>query len=218
MTGEAHMSAAATRDRAFRQLWAVPGSRHDQLVRFAKIALPAAVGALIAILAFAPLQKEGDASFILDKRRVDNAPERMRVETARYVGTDNRGQKFSIEANSAIQRSSEIPVVDINGMLARLGLAQGPLVIMANFARYDLDRQKVDIRGPVRVIGPDGYRLETADVAVDLKQRRLASPGPVAGEMRLGKFTAGSLAADLGERKVVLGNGARLKIVQGAVR
>ena len=211
------MSEAATRERAFRQLWAVPGSSHDRLVRFAKVALPSAVGALIAVLMFAPLDKEGDASFILDKNQVDNAPERMRVEAARYVGEDNRGQKFSIEANSAIQRSSDVPIVDISGMMARLGLAQGPLVILANLARYDLDAQKVAIRGPVRVIGPDGYRLETRDVLVDLKQRRLASSGPVSGSMRLGHFRAAGLSADLGERKVVL-HGARLKIVQGAVR
>ena len=105
------MSEAATRERLFRQHWAVPGSSHDRLASFAKIALPSAVGALIAILAFAPLDKEGDASFILDKNQVDNAPERMRVEAARYVGEDNRGQKFSIEAASAVQRSSDVPIV-----------------------------------------------------------------------------------------------------------
>jgi lipopolysaccharide export system protein LptC len=211
------MSEAATRERLFRQHWAVPGSSHDRLVRFAKIALPSAVGALIAILAFAPLDKEGDASFILDKNQVDNAPERMRVEAARYVGADNRGQKFSIEASSAIQRSSDVPVVDINGMTARLSLSQGPLVIVANHARYDLDEQKVAVRGPVRVVGPDGYRLETRDVSVDLKQRRLSNTGPVSGAMRLGQFRANSLSADLGARTVVL-HGARLKIVQGGVR
>ena len=211
------MSDAATRERLFRQHWAVPGSSHDRLVRFAKVALPSAVGALIAILAFAPLDKEGDASFILDKNQVDNAPERMRVESARYVGEDNRGQKFSIEAASAIQRSSDVPIVDINGMTARLGLAQGPLVILANHARYDLEGQRVEVSGPVRVVGPDGYRLETRDVQVDLKQRRLTNSGPVFGAMRLGQFTATSLSADLGARTVVL-HDARLKIVQGGVR
>lgn len=212
------MSEAATRERLFRQHWAVPGSNHDRVVRFAKVALPSAVGALIAILAFAPLEKDGDASFILDKKKVDNAPERMRVESARYVGEDNRGQKFSIEANSAIQRSSDVPIVDISGMLARLGLSQGPMMIGANLARYNLDTQKIAISGPVRVVGPDDYRLETNNVLVDLKQRRLASSGPVSGSMRLGNFRAGRLSANLDERKVVLSNGVRLKIVQGAVR
>ena len=212
------MSEAATRERAFRQHWAVPGSSHDRVVRFAKVALPSAVGVLIAVLAFAPLEKDGDASFILDKTKVDNAPERMRVESARYVGEDNRGQKFSIAAASAIQPRSDVPIVDIRGMLARLELEQGPVMIGANFARYNLETQKIAVHGPVRVIGPDEYRLETHDVLVDLKQRRLTSSGPVVGSMHLGNFRGGTLTADLGARTVALGDGARLKIVQGAVR
>jgi lipopolysaccharide export system protein LptC len=212
------MSEAATRERLFRQHWAVPGSSHDRLVRFAKIALPSAVGALIAILAFAPLDKEGDASFILDKNQVDNAPERMRVEAARYVGADNRGQRFLIEAASAIQRSSDVPIVDISGMTARLSMAQGPLVILANHARYDLDGQKVAVNGPVRVVGPDGYRLETRDVGIDLKNRNLASRGRVVGDMRLGHFEAGRMSADLGTREVVLTDRVRLNIRQGAIK
>jgi len=212
------VSEAAIRERHNKQRWAEPGSTHDRIVRWSKIILPSAVGVLLAILAVAPLDKNGDVSFILDKNKAEQAPERMRVEAARYVGTDNKGQKFEITAQRAIQRSSDVPIVDIEGMFARLGLAQGPLVIAAGNGRYDLDRQKVDVSGPVRVVGPDGYRLETRDVGVDLKQRQLASSGPVAGQMRLGQFQARRLRADLGERKVVLDGGARLKIVQGAVR
>jgi lipopolysaccharide export system protein LptC len=212
------MSDAAVRNRAVKQRWANPGSAHDKIVRWSKVLLPAGVGMLIAILAFAPLQKEGDVSFILDKKKVENVPERMRVETARYVGADNKGQQFEITARQALQHSSEIPVVDIEGMFARLALAGGPLMILANQGRYDLDTQQMAVTGPVRVVGPDGYRLETRDVLVDLRQRQLASSGPVAGQMRLGQFQAGRLRADLGERKVILDGGTRLKIVQGAVR
>jgi lipopolysaccharide export system protein LptC len=74
------------------------------------------------------------------------------------------------------------------------------------------------IDGPVNVRGGDGYKLATRDVTVDLKQRQLTSAGAVAGAMRLGQFQAGQLHADLGDRTVVLDHGARLKIVQGAVR
>jgi len=212
------MSDAAVRDRAGKQRWAVPGSAHDSLVRWSKVVLPAAVGVLIAVLAVAPLDKDGDVSFILDKKKVENAPERMRVESARYVGTDNRGQKFEITARSAIQPSSDTPVVDIQGMFARLGLAQGPLLMAANQGQYNLDTHRVSINGLIRVVGPDGYRLTTRDVTVDLKSRQVESAGPVAGQTRLGPFEAGQLRGDLGERKLVLDGGARLKIVQGAVR
>ncbi|HEY7004848.1 MAG TPA: LPS export ABC transporter periplasmic protein LptC [Sphingomicrobium sp.] len=198
--------------------WAIPGSAHDQIVRWSKIGLPAAVGVLIAVLALAPLGKHRDVSFILDKNKVENASERMRVEKARYTGTDDRGQQFTMIANRAIQRSSEVPIVDISGMSARLNLQQGPVLIGANQGRYNLDSQRLMIDGPVKVAGGDGYRLATRDVTVDLKQRQMASEGPVAGAMRLGQFQAGQLHADLGDRTVVLDHGARLKIVQGAVR
>ena len=212
------MSEAAIQERAFRQHWAVPGSRHDRMIRIAKVALPSAVGVLVAFLALAPLDREGDVSFILDKEKVDNAPERMRVEEARYVGEDDKGQPFQIVAQRALQQTSDVPVVDIWGMMARLSLAQGPLTIAANKARYDLDNQKVMVQGPVRVSGPDGYSLATSDVLVDLKNRNLSSSGGVSGRLELGEFQAERLSADLGTRTVVLDGGARLKIVQGAVR
>src|SRR5688572_33266448 len=110
------MSEAATKERAVKQRWAVPGSTHDSLVRWSKVVLPMAVGVLIAVLMVAPLDRRGDVSFILDKKKVENAPERMRVEAARYVGTDNKGQRFLITAQRAIQRSSDVPIVDISGI------------------------------------------------------------------------------------------------------
>jgi len=212
------MSEAAVRERAGRQRWAVPGSLHDRLVTLSKIALPSAVGVLIAFLAVAPLKDKGDVSFILDKNKVENAPERMRVESARYLGSDNRGQKFEITAGRAIQRSSDVPIVDLRSMFARLALEQGPLMIAADRGRYNLDMQRIVIDGPMQVVGPDNYRLATSDVSVDLKNREVRSDGPVSGQTRLGPFEAGRLRADLGSRTVVLDGGARLKIVQGTVR
>jgi lipopolysaccharide export system protein LptC len=212
------MSEAAIRKHEALKHWAEPGSRHDLVVRYAKLGLPLIAVAFLLLLAIAPFDQRGEVSFILDKKEVDKAAERMRIETARYTGEDNKGNKFEITAQRAIQQRSDQPIVNIEGLMARLGLAQGPLVMAANQGRYDLDTQHVEIVGPVRVAGADGYRLETRDVTVDLKERTMLSHGPASGAMRLGQFQAGQLSADLGERKIVLGGGARLKIVQGAVR
>lgn len=212
------MSEAATRERAVKQRWAIPGGAHDRLVRWTKVALPMAVGVLVAVLALAPLDRSGDISFILDKKKVDSAPERMRVESARYVGTDDKGQRFEIAANRAVQPTSEVPIVDIEGIFAELALVQGPLKLAAEAGRYNLDQQKMLIGGPIQIIGPDGYSLATRDVSVDFKARKLESAGPVSGRIALGPFEAGKLRADLGERSVTLDGGARLKIEQGKVR
>jgi len=119
---------------------------------------------------------------------------------------------------SAVQQSSNVPVVMIEGMRARLNLSRGPLSIVALKGRYDLEGEEVSVDGPVRVVGPDGYNLLTRDVQVDLDARTMQSRGAVNGEMRLGEFQAGNLSADLDERVIRLNNGVRLKIRQGAVR
>ena len=212
------MASDANRQRAVARRWAQPGSAHDRLIKWTKIALPIAAGLLLIILALAPLDRKGDVSFILDKKKVQSAPERMRVEEARYTGTDDKGQLFEIVANRAIQPSSNTPLVDIDGMFARLNLQQGPMLIAADQGRYNIDTQQVAVVGPINVRGADGWQLQTRDVNIDLKQRQLASQGPAEGKMRLGQFRANRMSADLTSRTVVLEGGARLKIVQGAVR
>ena len=158
------MSGAANRKHEIKRHWAEPGSRHDQVVRATKFGLPLLIGGLVALLAIAPFDKRGDVSFILDKNKVAEAKERMRVEQARYVGEDNKGQKFEIVADRAVQQSSNVPVVNIEGVHARLNLSRGPLSIAALKGRYDLEGEKVSVDGPVHVVGPDGYSLSTHDV------------------------------------------------------
>lgn len=212
------MSDAAIRTRAARRRWAEPGSRHDQVVKLAKIALPLAGAGLLAFLAVSPFEREGDVSFILDKKDVERAEERMRIESARYVGEDNRGNKFIVRADRAIQPTSDQPLVNIEGMRARLDLANGPVAMAALKGRYDLDRKLIAVVGPIHVSGPDGYELRTRDVTVDLAARQVRSSGQVGGRIELGEFEAGRLSADLDSRVVRLDDGVRLKIRQGAVR
>jgi lipopolysaccharide export system protein LptC len=212
------MASEPTPQRAANRRWAQPGSAHDRLIKWTKILLPGAAGVLLLILAIAPLDRKGDVSFILDKKKVQNAPERMRIEAPRYTGTDDKGQQFVMTASRAVQRSSDTPLVDINDMYAKLSLEQGPLVIAANQGRYNLDTQQVDVLGQINAQSADGWLLRTRDVTVDLKHRQLASHGPAEGQMRLGNFRANQIRADLGTHTVVLDGGARLKIVQGAVR
>jgi len=212
------MSLAADRKHEIKRHWAEPGGRHDAVIRAVKFGLPVVIVLLIILLSIAPFDRRGDVSFILDKNKVDEAKERMRVEQARYVGEDNKGQKFEIVADRAVQQSSNVPVVMIEGIRARLNLSRGPLDIAALKGRYDLEGERVDVDGPVRVAGPDGYQLATRDVQVDLDKRTMQSSGPVSGAMTLGQFQAGQLSADLDERTVRLDRGVRLKIHQGAVR
>lgn len=212
------MSELADRARVERRLWAVPGSSHDRVIDTARKLLPAGIGLLIIALAIAPLTAGRDISFVLSKDRVAVAKERMRVSDAQYRGQDSKGQPFLIRAGSAVQRSSSDPVVKLADLSARIQLQDGPAAIAANRGRYDMERERVAIDGPVVFKTTDGYRLMTRDVGIDLQSRTLASAGPITGQMPLGTFRADQLHADLNQRVVTLEGGARLHIVQGQSR
>lgn len=212
------MSEVAARVRSERQRWALPGGRHDRLVTTANMALPVGIGILAAFLVMAPLTMGGDASFVLDKDKVDVANERLKVQQARYRGTDDKGQPFELDAGSALQKSSAEPIVRLRDLAAAIRLADGPARLTAPSGRYDMDSQRVAVDGPVQLRAPDNYTLDTRDAVVDLRTRRLASDGGVTGTVRQGNFRADRLEADMEDRTVTLRGNARLRIDPASTR
>jgi lipopolysaccharide export system protein LptC len=203
-----------SRETTARQRWAAPESRHDWMIRFSRIILPSGVGVLAAILILAPLSARGDISFVLAKDSVALAKERMRLTAATYRGEDGKGQPFVLRAGSAVQTSSLDPVVRLGDLSASIALADGPAMLRADAGRYDMNRETLMVDGPISFTAADGFRLDTRDVAVGLKTRKLASGGPVSGRLPIGTFTANQITADLTSRTVVLEGRVRLHITQ----
>ena len=212
------MSELARRERAVKRGWAAPGGFHDFLVRFLKVALPMGVGAFLAYLLVSPLSHTKEVSFLLDKKKVATASERLKTQTARYQGLDDNDQPFTIEAQQAIQKTSQTPIVNVTGVRAQMKLRDGPAVATADSGRYHMDQQKMDVDGPIHVTAPDGYRLETRDVTVDLNSHDVTGQHGVEGQMPLGHFTATNLAASLPNRHVTLTGRAHLHIDQGGLK
>ncbi|MHA6722130.1 LPS export ABC transporter periplasmic protein LptC [Sphingomonas sp. RS2018] len=207
------MSEEANLERTRRQIWAAPGSSHDRLIAILQVALPSGIGVLAAFLVTAPLFAGGETSFLLDKNKVDVAGERLKIESARYQGADDRGRAFSLTAGSAVQKSSAEPVVRMKDLDAQLQMPDGPAELRANSGRYDMAADKVAIDGPIRFTAPNDYVLGTRDAVVDLKTRTLASGGAVSGTTPMGTFSGDRLNADLEQRTVRLTGNARLRIV-----
>ncbi len=207
------MSESTRRARTKRQIWAAAGSSHDRVVLIARLALPTGIGILAAFLVMAPLTATGDVSFVLDKNKVEVAKERLKIQAAQYRGQDEKGQPFSLNAGSAIQKSSAEPIVQLNQLAAQLQLADGPAKIVAKTGRYDMDSQQVKLDGPLNFTAANGYDLKTNDATIDMRARTMVSGGAVTGTVPQGNFSANKLRADLENHIVVLDGNARLRIV-----
>lgn len=212
------MTQAADLIRTRRQAFAAPGGFHDRLIRFLAVALPGAVGVIVAVMVLSPLSPRGEISFLLDRNKVEQTSERMRVDAATYRGEDDKGRAFSVSAGSAAQASAAVPVVRMDDLIARILLTDGPAVLTAHDGAYDFSAQRIVVNGPVEFRAADGYRMSTSGVSIDLRGRRVMGSGGVSGAIPAGTFSADRIVADLGERSIMLDGHARLSMVPGRLR
>ncbi len=211
------MSAQADLERNYRQRWALPGGRHDRLIRAMRVVLPSIIGLLVAILAFSPFTGKQELSFVLNKDEVNLSRERLRVVEALYRGEDSKGRPFSLRAGSAVQKTSAQPILDMTSLSGRISLQDGPASIIAQRGSYDLGKETMRVTGPLAVESP-GYDMVASNVELSLKDRTMQSFGPVSGRTKVGTFHAGRLRADLDTRIVRLDGGVRLRIDQNAIK
>jgi lipopolysaccharide export system protein LptC len=211
------MSAQADLERTQRQRWAMPGGRHDRLIRALRVVLPSVIGVLMAILAFSPFAGTQELSFVLDKDKVDLSRERMRLVEALYRGEDSKGRPFSLRAGSAVQKTSAEPLLDMTSLSARILLEDGPASILAQRGTYNLSKETMRVNGPLAIESP-GYNMVASNVELSLKDRSMQSFGPVSGRTKVGTFRAGRLTGDLDTRVVRLEGGVQLRIDQNAVK
>jgi len=211
------MTQQADQIRDRRQHFALPGGSHDRIVAFLAKALPAGIGAVLAVMFIAPLFPRGEISFLLDRNKVAVTRERLRIERAMYRGEDGRGRPFSVTAGSAVQRSATVQVVQMSDLAARILLTDGPAEIKAPDGAFDVRGNALDISGPVDFRAAGGYRMTTDNVHIDLKTQQVTGSGGVAGSVPSGTFSAARLEADLENRTVALQGRARLTM-QGKPR
>ncbi|MDF1834846.1 MAG: LPS export ABC transporter periplasmic protein LptC [Alteraurantiacibacter sp. bin_em_oilr2.035] len=212
------MTLEADQMRTKRQAFAAPGGALDRIVRAMAIGLPALVGVIAAMMLITPLSPRGELSFLLDRNKVAIAEDRLRVDDAMYRGQDQQGRPFSLMAGEAVQRSASVPQVELERLVARIVLPEGPAVLSANVGSYEINDQQVIVPGLVEFTAADGYQMSARNVTIDLANRTVLGQGRVVGVVPAGTFEANSMRADLAERTVLLDGEARLVMVPGKLR
>jgi len=210
------VEADIIRDR--RRHFAAPGGFHDRLIAFLAKALPVAIGVIVAVMLLTPLSKRSEISFLLDRNKVAITDKRIAVDRAMYRGQDSKGRAFELTAGKAVQASARQPIVEMNDLMARLQLSDGPAELRASHGIYNFDKETVSVDGAVNFSAADGYRMVTKNVEIDLKSRRAVGSGGIEGSVPTGSFSADRIVADLGERTVTLEGNARLRMTPGKLR
>jgi lipopolysaccharide export system protein LptC len=183
-------------------------ARYSKFVARMRVGLPVVAGVLVLLVLILPQFTGDDDRFrIATTPLKDAAVDALSMVNARYFGTDQKGQPFSVTAKSVKERADNDKLVDLIGPQADITLAGGDwLSVEAAGGTYDREAEVLDLSGDVSLFQDQGYELRTANARISLNEGSAAGRAPVHSQGPFGQLDAqGFDLYDKGERVVFLG-------------
>ncbi len=116
------------------------------------------------------------------------------MDNARYVGTDDNRQPYSVTADLARVVSERSGVVDLELPKADLTLKDGSwLVLSARTGRYQRRENILNLDNEVNLFHDSGYEMSTNQLSVNLKAGSAEGHTPVSGHGPFGELKAQGL-------------------------
>ncbi len=176
------------------------------LMRLAKLALPAIGLALLCLLLFWPEidGKEGRMSF---RRGQPVVAEALQVTAPLYQGLDELNRPYTVTAQVARQQPGVVQagqeVIDLDAPRADITLTDGAWIfIESRDGVYDRGRNWLDLRGDVTIYHDNGTRFRSETAAVDLTAGAASGNRPTQAQGPFG--TVESEGFELTERGAVM--------------
>ena len=159
-----------------------------------KILLPFLALGLIALIIIWPRLKSEDTFRIgFSSVRLSGSAQ-PGVDNARYMGTDENRQPYSITADLARISAKVDGLISLEMPKADLTLEDGTwLVLTADNGQFMEGEQQLDLEGNVNLFHDTGYEISTGELVVDLKKNVAESKLPVAGHGPFGELTSAGL-------------------------
>jgi lipopolysaccharide export system protein LptC len=198
-----------------RQLAGAASRRYTRFVSLAKIALPVAAMAVLALVMLWPGPERPVTSAELPEGAHEAGQGRMM--SPRINGVDAHDRPYSIVGESAEQSLVGGERVVFNAPQAEITLANGAwLALMAEQGEIDQQHGRLVLSGAVSLFRDDGYAFVTEEVHVDLEETIAWGDRPVEAYGPAGEVAAEGFRLD-GERNIIvfLGN-SRLVLRDGS--
>lgn len=167
-------------------------AQYSRFVAMMKVALPSAAGFLLLLVVLLPqLRRDADRYRIGTEMSEAGGGETLSMTNARYFGTDDQGQPYSVVASGVRQRPENEDTIELAAPSAEISLNDGKfLSAKANAGLYNRGEQRLDLSGDVDVGEDSGYRFRTGAAVVNLEEGSAAGTEPVTGEGPLGTLEA----------------------------
>ena len=192
-------------------------AQYSRFVGIMKILLPSAAGFLLLLIVVLPQFRQQDDRFRIGMNLIEeSATDTLNMTNARYYGTDDKGQPYSVTAANVRERPNDDPAVDLTAPQADISLTDGSwLSISAHTGVYNRDEQLLNLDGNVSLYQDQGNEFHTGSARVDLDKGEAVgndavnSHGPF-GSLEAAGFTmseTGKVVYFVGPAHLVLNGG-----------
>ena len=198
MASTSHARSTAAK-QAYRDMHAISLSKRSKIsktysrfVSLMKLLLPIIAVILITLVIIWPHLRGDDRRFSIGFSNIELSEAKdPSMINARYVGTDNYNQPFSITADIARQSGEENQNITLEVPKADLTLNDGSwLVLTAVSGFYDKPSQYLELDGAVNLFHDSGYEMHTKSVGLDLANGAAEGHTPVIGQGPFGNINA----------------------------
>ncbi len=157
-----------------------------------KLLLPAIALGMIGLIFLWPQIKVKDTRFSIDFKNIQNSDsEDLNMINARFVGTDDKNQPFSITADMAKTLITDGTLIELEMPKADIGIDDGTwFAIIANDGIYNQKGQTLELAGDVNLFHDSGYEFNTTKVIIDLTRGVAISNAIINGHGPFGNVTA----------------------------
>ncbi|PHS77065.1 MAG: LPS export ABC transporter periplasmic protein LptC [Rhodospirillaceae bacterium] len=170
------------------------GGTYSRFVSTSKVLLPFLALSLVALVVIWP-RLNSDQTFSLGFSSAQLAGKTQPgMDNARYVGTDENSQPYSVTADLARIVSEATGEVDLQLPKADLTMDDGTwLVLTADTGRYIGDNGTLELEGGVNLFHDTGYEISTEHLIVFLKTGMAEGHKPISGHGPFGEVKAQGL-------------------------
>ncbi len=193
--------------------------RYSYFVGIMRYALPLVAILLLGLIVIWPLMTGREDGFRISYSEMKDVDGSLKMINARYIGSDERNQPYTVSASEASQPEPNSSVIMLSNITADIFAKEDSgewYALTAEQGVYERDLKLLDLSGTVTLFSDSGHELITPSAHIDLGRGIAEGNEPIQGQSPLGLLNAGNFRIIDRGQTTFFGNRVKLVIFPNA--
>ena len=196
-------------------------ARHSRVVRFLRLAIPASIAAIVAILLVATFFNPFRliAAFPIDPGKISLSGTKIVMELPRLNGFTTDSRPYELTARAAAQDLTKPEILELKDLSAQVELKDGQHVTIKSLnGVYDTRGELLKLNDHITVNSTSGYVAHLSEATINVTSGNIVSENPVELKLPNGLLNANRMEVMENGALIQFGGGVEMTIDPDHVR